>query len=382
MQRPHIKTTLFLIGILPTLLVGITQIGLLSYPLIQQDSPQSFASGGSAKPMPPDQPGPILLDQSQYETLAIGCLITMTGGLLFAYLMAIYYSRQLDLFLRKKTQRLPDTTTADSESPLGLTSKQPGETQRDTDGFSVLIADDNSINRLLLINQLEGRCGKITVAEEGTEALHHLKSVRFDLILLDLQMPGHSGHELIKLIRNQPGPNAATPVIAITAHAQLSQRQKIIAEGFDECLIKPILTEQLDEIIALWHPTTSAQAAKTDYSLQILDKTGHNQELALTIAKKLFAELSEQLPRLEVVLNNHNYKTAVEITHKLHGSVSFCGLTDLQKDARALEQSLLNHDYPQAMTHFYRFQDSTRHFIDSKKNMLKKLSAPSSSNPK
>lgn len=87
----------------------------------------------------------------------------------------------------------------------------------------------------------------------------------------------------------------------------------------------------------------------SDYIRMVLDKTKNNRTLALTIFKKLFDELPQQLAGIEDSLKAGHYENAREITHKMHGSVSFCGLTDIQEPAKKLEQCLINKNY-QAIT--------------------------------
>lgn len=388
MNFPQLKTILFVIGVVPTLLTNTAQIGYLSFlqnsehaPLLQ---PALSAQDSENSRQPPQNPEK--LNPSQYRPLTMACLIIGSSSILLASFMAIYFRRRLSS-VTKKAREIPqhagisevsevDQQPSNQPVEISSTAQQTTTKHSNSPQFSVLIADDNNINRLLLSHQMEGRCQKITLAREGVEALQHLISERFDLVLLDLQMPGHSGLELIKIIRKNHCINRNTPVIAITAHAQLSQRQKIIAEGFDECLIKPILTDQLDEIIDLWRPPSNHPnpTADSGYSQQILDKTCQNHELALTIAKKLFEELPQQLAHIETALKNKHLELALQITHKLHGSVSFCGLSDLQKPASELEQSLINNDYAEAKLIFHRLRDATQAFIESKTAILTELS--------
>ncbi|MGR9115092.1 MAG: response regulator [Gammaproteobacteria bacterium] len=373
MNRLNIKTTLLIVGILPTLLTSIAQIGYLSFS--QNCQSISLLEYGQFRDQQPQTLDP-LDGQRQYPLLTIASSVIGLSGIFLASFMAIYFSRRLNEPLTKETRSSPPSTSI-QEGPEANDSLSDQTAPSHSLQFSVLIADDNNINRLLLSNQLEGRCQKITIAKDGVEALHHLTTEHFDLVLLDLQMPGHSGIELIKLIRQKHCINRNTPVIAITAHAQLSQRKKIIAEGFDECLIKPVLAEQLDEIIDLWRPppNSSQQALNQSYSCQILNKTCQNHELALTIANKLFEELPQQLTHIETALKNKHPELAVEITHKLHGSVSFCGLATLQKPAYALEQSLLNNNDSESNIHFYKLKNATQEFIGSKQIILSELKA-------
>ena len=386
MNPPKIKTIVLIIGILPTLLTSIAQIGYLSF---RQNSEYAPLLQPAEPTLNTENDRRLLAEQAhsfrlEYRSLIIAGSLIGLSGILLASFIAIYFGRRLSKSLGNNDSA--KTEHAGSVSP----SKTSTETQASADkptplnspSFSVLIADDNNINRLLLKNQLEGRCQKITVANEGVEALKYVTKERFDLVLLDLQMPGHSGHELIKMIRQDHCINRETPVIAITAHAQLSQRKKIIAEGFDECLIKPILAEQLDEIIDLWKSPANPlpQTVSQDYPRQILNKTCQNYDLALTIAKKLFVELPQQLKHIETALKHQQPGLALEITHKLHGSVSFCGLTDIQKPANSLEQNLLNNDYREATASFRTLQDVIRKFTKSENAILAVLSKRNSQN--
>jgi len=100
-----------------------------------------------------------------------------------------------------------------------------------------------------------------------------------------------------------------------------------------------------------------------DYIKILLDKTRGNRPLTLTIFKKLFEELPEQISTIEEALDSRQYTLARLTTHKLHGSVGFCGLTDLQEPACVLETSLLNHDYEAANHHFLILQQGILNFI-------------------
>ena len=274
----------------------------------------------------------------------------------------------------KKPETIAQKTQ--SETLIAITAIPPTPAKPATRSqFSVLVAEDNNINRLLLTNQLEGRCQKLTIAKEGNEALKYLLTEHFDLVLLDLQMPGYSGYELIKLVRKSNCINRDTPVIAITAHAQVNQRKQIIEEGFDECLIKPILTGSLDEVIDLWQPYNQQDDSTGDlsYAGQMLNKTNQNHQLALTIFKKLFAELPEQINEIEAALKKQQYQEAIDVTHKLHGSVSFCGLTDIQKPAYALEQCLLNSHYPEIDQNLQNLRESYLRFTGAEQTILAEL---------
>ena len=253
--------------------------------------------------------------------------------------------------------------------------KPPEIAPQPSQKYAILVADDNEINRLLLKSQLENRCKKLTLACNGKETVELLHSERYDLMLLDLQMPGMSGIDIIRLIKNSDCINAQTPSVAITAHAREEQRQDIIDAGFDECLIKPVLADQLNEIIDLWLPTEASEAPQEAFtSSQYIDflqeKTQYNKDLTKTLFIKLFKELPEQINKIDAAISQNELYKAKEITHNLHGSVSFCGLTDLQQAAKCLELLLIEDNLPKIALHFHNLEISVQHFMAQKQKIL------------
>jgi len=251
------------------------------------------------------------------------------------------------------------------------------QTTKPDDSFSIFIADDNEINRLLLQSQLKDHCNNITLTADGKTALDYLQLYKYDLILLDLQMPFYSGLELIKIIKQPNTLNHDSPVIAITAHAQSHQRKILIEAGFDECLIKPILMEQLEELLSLWippySPSINDSTEKVEYISTLLQRTSGNTELAKVIFNKLFAELPEQSQIIDQALKSNNLTVAKETTHKLHGSVSFCGFSDIQILAKNLETSFPGKNPDRIKSNFNLLNNKITDFIKLKETILSQL---------
>ncbi|WP_235209291.1 Hpt domain-containing protein [Methylobacter sp. BBA5.1] len=111
----------------------------------------------------------------------------------------------------------------------------------------------------------------------------------------------------------------------------------------------------------------------TDYIQAMLEKTYNNRPLSLTIFKKLFEELPEQISAINKALNSREYTLARQITHKLHGSASFCGLTDMQEAAHALESCLLNQDFEATDRHFLTLHQRVLSFISHQAAILADL---------
>src|SRR6185503_11283160 len=106
--------------------------------------------------------------------------------------------------------------------------------------------DDNRVNQVLAMELLSGRGHSVTVAGKGREALALHERERFDVVLMDVQMPDMDGLEVTSAIREREKAGAPkTPIIAMTAHAMTGDRERFLAAGMDEYVSKPIRTNEL-----------------------------------------------------------------------------------------------------------------------------------------
>ena len=224
------------------------------------------------------------------------------------------------------------------------------------------MTDDFDINH----SSLKHNHQNIIVSTKYNDILMHIKSTQFDLILLELT---ENNSDLITRIKDPLCINNKTPVIAIINPEEAPSEEKQYPMEFDDWLIKPITEEQLNKTIDLWKTKTLA----LNYIQIILNKTKNNQCLALTIFEKLFEELPMQIIAIKDALDNNQYNLAQEITHKLNGSVSFCGLTDIQQQANALENSLLNNHYASTHQQFMLLQQHTLNFTRHRESILANL---------
>lgn len=216
--------------------------------------------------------------------------------------------------------------------------------------LSILIADDNEMNRWLLVEQLECWSSNITVANEGLEAWKYLQDTAYGLVFLDVNMPGFTGQELVKKAR-LASVNKFSRIIAITAHVQSQQQHTLIADGFDECLIKPILLADLQRVIAQWGAPES-DSNSGYYAQAILERVGNDDALGRRFLDKLMLEVPGQIALLHEALHTQALDQAWVIAHKLHGSFSFYGFTDFRSIATSLENAILSKDVANANLHF------------------------------
>jgi CheY-like chemotaxis protein len=107
---------------------------------------------------------------------------------------------------------------------------------------SILIAEDEDTNYLLLVEYLEPTGAKIIRASNGFETLEVFNEITLDLILMDMKMPMMSGYEAVRKIRES---NTRIPIIAQTAYAMVDDKDKILAVGCNDYIIKPIMEDVL-----------------------------------------------------------------------------------------------------------------------------------------
>ena len=142
------------------------------------------------------------------------------------------------------TVRLPlgtvvgSDTRADAHLPVTPTSPVDGHA---LDGFVVLVVDDEHDARESLATALS-QCGAVTTAVGSVdEALRALDAAVPDVLVGDIAMPGEDGYSLIRRLRGRPAASGGSiPAVALTAYGRLSDRESIVAAGYDECLTKPI----------------------------------------------------------------------------------------------------------------------------------------------
>jgi CheY-like chemotaxis protein len=134
---------------------------------------------------------------------------------------------------------------------IPLVTRYSLQDARDPDTvLRVLVAEDNQVNQRLAVRMLEKRGHRVTVAGNGREALGILVKDTFDLVFMDVQMPEMDGFEATAGIREkEKGTARHQTVIALTAHAMKSDRERCMASGMDDYLSKPIRPQELDKIL-------------------------------------------------------------------------------------------------------------------------------------
>ncbi|MDR3706793.1 MAG: response regulator [Capsulimonadaceae bacterium] len=145
--------------------------------------------------------------------------------------------------------------------------EQPGRLETNGgQGLSILVTEDNEVNQRLAVRLLEKRGHRVSVAANGKEALAAVAREHFDVILMDVQMPIMDGFEATAEIRrSEAALGRRTPIVAMTAHAMIGDRERCIAAGMDGYVSKPLrVDELLDAITAVVNAPVMTTGARSD----------------------------------------------------------------------------------------------------------------------
>jgi CheY-like chemotaxis protein len=177
-----------------------------------------------------------------YERILADALLSLIGAL-GAMVWLVYRLREA----RRQ---------AEGNSGSGLaTISSDVERQVDHSVARVLVADDNAVNQRAVVRML-GRVGlRADVSVNGREAAERVRSLGYDLVLMDCQMPIMNGHDAATEIRKQEPADRHTPIVAMTADADGDCLNRCLESGMDDLLLKPIRMEELTALLCRWLPS-------------------------------------------------------------------------------------------------------------------------------
>ena len=234
----------------------------------------------------------------------------------------------------------------------------------DYKGISFLVADDNEINRQLISEMLKMTGAQTTLAEDGQQALRLMKERCFDLVLMDLHMPLMDGLEATRRYRQAEAKDDHLPIVALTADAILSSREKVLAVGMDDCMTKPINESHLwwiiDNIKQGNDLSTGYQPAPKQDVQQRLPKAkllirdrakalqiaGGNERLVDDTYQFLLKGLPNEYQVIVDYWQEKAWQRMYERVHYLRSSTSYCALPAMDSVLKQLEYAASSGDVP------------------------------------
>jgi len=214
--------------------------------------------------------------------------------------------------------------------------------------YSILLVEDNEINRMYASKLLEKWDCNLELAENGKVAIEQIEKSQFDLVLMDLQMPIMDGYEATKLIRSWENDKSKIPIVALTANAIKGDNEKCLEVGMNDYLSKPFTPDQLyTKIAKILNPALLSAGidkgpsvqkdglVNLDHLNEICDgDTKFIKEMIETFNNKTSQHLTEMKNNVE----NQEWVSVGRIAHQIKPSMTLLGISSLEQPVRDIEQ--------------------------------------------
>ncbi|MDO1445691.1 PAS domain-containing protein [Rhodocytophaga aerolata] len=224
------------------------------------------------------------------------------------------------------------------------------------ENIRILLAEDNEINRLILINMLKRWKlikSQVDIATNGKEVLELLSKQTYDLILMDCQMPEMDGYTTTRIIRNElASPTREVPIIAVTASALQQDKEKVFAAGMDDFIPKPfeqadlfnkilsVVRRNPDSVPQLQVKEISQETHEKLFDLSFLKSIAGEDLYELEeIILKFIEKLPIEITLMEQAMAEKNFKQMAAYAHKIKANVRFFGIESLFEIIELLEKT-------------------------------------------
>jgi two-component system sensor histidine kinase/response regulator len=232
------------------------------------------------------------------------------------------------------------------------------------DGLRVLLFEDNEINQQVAAELIEGVGARVTVVADGRQGVALLEAAGepppFDVILMDIQMPEMDGYQATARIRSQER-FAKLPIVAMTAHATVEERERCSAAGMVDHVTKPIDPDALYDVLRRHHAATRAAAppavppaasagapARTEDlpavdgldTVQGLRRVAGNRKLYLSLLQQFVDGQSDAAERIREALERGARPVAERLAHSVKGTAGNLAAGEVQDAAGAVEKAI------------------------------------------
>jgi two-component system sensor histidine kinase/response regulator len=275
----------------------------------------------------------------------------------------------------------PQTTP----SPLAVTPAVP-----QAKSLHILLAEDNRTNQTVATRMLQKMGHSTVVAVNGKEALLVLTTHRFDLVLMDVQMPEMDGLTATRKIReSERETQLHLPIIAMTAHAMKGDHERCIEAGMDGYVSKPISSKEVAEAIAsILHlrgestPVISLEAKQTDATLptapsrivwnmgETLERLGGDEKLFHEVIEIFLDDVPKHMASLGRAIAAGDAEAVEGAAHTLKGELGYLGISEVSQKARELEEFGRNSDLRFAAGLYVRFASELSELLTSMRGTM------------
>ncbi|MGF6162517.1 two-component system sensor histidine kinase TorS [Pseudomonas sp. 2725] len=238
--------------------------------------------------------------------------------------------------------------------------------------LNILVVEDVALNREVVKGLLQRDGHRVWLAEEADQALQHCAAQVFDLILLDVHLPGISGVELCRQIRHSDGSNRYTRIFALTASVQPALVRGYLEAGMDGVLAKPLKLENLRQVLEGHVPVVESLLSNEAMDWPLLQT--HRSLLGAQKVQGLLAVLRDSILQHREALNEamaaDDCTEVAQLAHRLAGSCDSLGFRGLASTLRALETLALANDESAIRRMSLTLDEQLQHSLDTLEGLL------------
>jgi signal transduction histidine kinase/CheY-like chemotaxis protein len=202
----------------------------------------------------------------------------------------------------------------------------------------VLLAEDNVVNQRVAVGLLTRRGHQVTVANNGAEALALSAREKFDLILMDIQMPEMGGLEATAGIRKREAADGTyTRIVAMTAHAMAGDRDRCIAAGMDGYMTKPFHQSRLFEVVEQGSTGAPTRPAALDRD-ELMERLGGDAELLAEVIDLFLSDCPKRLADIKAAVDAGDAERLRTTAHALKGAAGTIAAASVFEASQTLER--------------------------------------------
>lgn len=234
----------------------------------------------------------------------------------------------------------------------------------------VLLVEDHALNQQLAMRLIRDFGFTVSLASHGRAAIEVLKEEKFDVILMDLQMPEMDGYDTTVFIREKM--HITTPIIALTAHSSSGEREKCLSLGMNDYMTKPYRSKDLYYKIvkAISGSTGDIRPSETDeqeYATPLKALAAGDKEFEIEMLELMLSSFPEDFEKLEQAADTGDIATLKTVAHRLKSSVALAG----EKELASLFNQVQNSATENGMTE--ELADTVKTLLDARVALMDRI---------
>ncbi len=294
-----------------------------------------------------------------------------------------YFSVKLKKQQHNEYTAVPSLTNlnfAKTKKKVGRDNKQFESLKKERNKFKILLAEDNLINQKVALRIINDAGYSAQSVNNGIEALNILNENYFDLILMDVQMPEMDGFTATKEIRKLKTVASKIPIVAITAHALIGDKEKCLEAGMNDYISKPIEPDQLIQLLDKWLQVEHVAVNESQpiqreeelvFDFVVLDKMSSGDiEFQKELLNGYIVDITERYGKLENFVQANNTEKIASEAHTIKGASYSVGAKKIGDEALGIEISGKHNDFANITERMNRLSTAISQTKEILKNFL------------